>query len=195
MGHSRRMSRPLSAALALVLVLGLGLACDDRPPPDEWNDTGDSSASTSTTPEKPKAVPLKAEKPAKAEPRLPDEAFEESATNRDPFRSFVYQLSTTGRTARARQRRVLMKRYGLDELKLIAVVVGSSTRPMAMFKNPKGLGVTVKRGDYISKSEARVKQILRDKVIVELEERSEDRIRRTDRMIMLHPKDENLGLE
>lgn len=182
-------------AVALGAALVLAMACDDAPPPDEWEDEpGTTSGSSSSAGKKPVAKKLTPEKVPKKIKRLPEEAFEESATNRDPFRSFVNQFATTDRTARARQRRVLMRRFGLDELKLIAVVVGSATRPMAMFKDPKGLGVTVKRGDFISKSEARVKQILRDKVIVEIEERAEDRVKRTDRMVMLHPRDEGLSL-
>jgi Tfp pilus assembly protein PilP len=79
-----------------------------------------------------------------------------------------------------------MKRYALDELRLVAVVTGSTVRPVAMFTDPTGLGVSVRRGDYISKGMSRVKQILDDKVIVEIEERSEDQKSRSERVIDIH---------
>lgn len=39
-----------------------------------------------------------------------------------------------------------------------------------MFRDPTGLGQTVKRGDYLSKSAARITKILSDRVILELSE-------------------------
>ena len=56
----------------------------------------------------------------------------------------------------------------------------------------KKQNVELKRGDYISKSAGKVKQILPDKVIVQIEEQSEDRKRFADRVIELHDKDDRI---
>jgi Tfp pilus assembly protein PilP len=64
-----------------------------------------------------------------------------------------------------------------------------------MFRDPTGLGVTVKRGDFISKNAGKVKQILSDKVVVEIEEQSEDKSSLVDRVIDLHPKEEREATE
>ncbi len=60
-------------------------------------------------------------------------------------------------------------KYSLDELILIAVISGDAN-PRAMFRDPTGLGQTVKRGDYLSKSAARVTKILSDRVVLEMSE-------------------------
>ena len=52
---------------------------------------------------------------------------------------------------------------------LIAIVSGDPV-PRAMFRDPGGLGQSVKKGDYISKAGARVTKILSDRVVVELME-------------------------
>ena len=116
--------------------------------------------------------------------------FLEGPSNRDPFRSFMAEFKSSKTQHRVMQTKVILPRYGLDELRLIAVVTGRAVRPRAMFRDPSGLGVTVKRGDRISKSNARVKRILRDGVVVELEERAEDAQQSAERVIELHPKEE-----
>ncbi len=60
--------------------------------------------------------------------------------------------------------------------------------PRAMFRDPGGLGQSVKKGDYISKAGARVTKILSDRVIVELTETSgtgEPRV--VERAILVNP--------
>jgi Tfp pilus assembly protein PilP len=63
----------------------------------------------------------------------------------------------------------IFSKYSLEELSLIAVVSGDAN-PRAMFRDPTGLGQTVKRGDYISKSAARITKILSDRVVLEMSE-------------------------
>jgi type IV pilus assembly protein PilP len=171
----------------LLLVLGLALvvACDDKPRP---------SSPPTPSPKAPVATPPSAARapeatPAKPAIELTDKDFTEGATNRDPFRSFLAEFARPARRVSKQQRKVILPRYALDELRLIAVVSGG-IRPRAMFRDPTGLGVTVKRGDYISKSAGKVKQILSDKVVVEIEEQSEDKSSLVDRVIDLHPKEE-----
>lgn len=191
-----RGGRPVAWVLAALL---LTLGCDDPPPPSSGGG-GETTAAPEKKPaaKPPVARPLKPGAKAEAEPSEPtlsEQDFVEGPNNRDPFRSFIDTFARSNRVAQARQRTVYLRRYGLDELKLVAVVSGSNTRPLAMFRDPKGLGVTVRRGDFVSKNEGRIKEILRDKVVVEIEEIAEDRKRRTDRVLELHEKDEETELE
>ncbi|MCG5055922.1 MAG: pilus assembly protein PilP [Myxococcales bacterium] len=99
---------------------------------------------------------------------LRDEDFVESDGNRDPFRSylslFIEKTPVARRTVPA-----IFDKFALEEISLIAVVSGTD-KPLAMFRDPGGLGQVVKRGDYLSKSGARVTKILGDRVILELNE-------------------------
>jgi len=102
---------------------------------------------------------------------LRDEDFNETDdANRDPFRSFIGIF--TDRGARVNIQQVVPSIFGkfaIEELTLIAVVTGDAN-PRAMFRDPSGLGQVIKRGDYLSKSAARVTKILSDRVVLELAE-------------------------
>jgi len=184
----------------VTLLLLVPVACDDGPPPldeapskkptkGEANPEARAVAAKLT-----KKMTAKKATQAKVELSLTETDFVESTSNRDPFRSFLGMFSTTSAATVKLQRRVLLKSYSLDELKLIAIVSGN-TRPVAMFIDPSKKGVTIKRGDYISKSEGRVKQILPDKVIIEIEEKADGRNSRTDRVIVLHEDTEKTDEE
>jgi Tfp pilus assembly protein PilP len=98
-----------------------------------------------------------------------DEDFiENDDVNRDPFHSYLRLFVEKG-TIKTRKIPAVFEKLGLDELSLIAIVSGDST-PRAMFRDPSGLGQSVKKGDYLSKSGARVTKILSDRVVVELME-------------------------
>ena len=178
----------------LVALLSLTVGCDDGPPPLDEGTSKKAKAATAANPAATAALnklkkKLSAKK-AEAEVsvlNMSEKDFVESGTNRDPFRQFARLFNRSGASTVVIQRRVLLKRYSLDELRLMAVISGN-TRPVAMFVDPKGKGVPVKRGDYISKSEGRVKQILHDKVIIEIEEKTESGSSTTDRVILLHDK-------
>jgi hypothetical protein len=82
---------------------------------------------------------------------LRDEDFVESERNRDPFR--MYSLSPGKGVADAPvdpQRPVVMPDTAVEEMRLIAVVLGLS-RPKAMLTAPDGVGYVVQRGDYLGK--------------------------------------------
>jgi Tfp pilus assembly protein PilP len=181
-------ARQLSAMfLAVLLVTGAGWlsGCDDAPAP---------SSSRRSRMKRKKKAPRPAQKvvapaPVIPERELTDKDFIEGIDNRDPFRTFLAQLRPTIKKSTGRQIPIIMPRYGLDELKLIAVVTGPKVRPTAMFRTPKGLGVTVRRGQRISKNAAKVKRILPDKVVVEIDKKHEDTKTKADRIIELHPKE------
>jgi type IV pilus assembly protein PilP len=179
------MRRTPRILLAILWTLSAA-SCGGEPPPPP--------PAKAPAPAAPPALPPPpgpAEKPAPEQAKVPvelgDKDFLEGPSNRDPFRSFLAEFSRPARRVAKLQRRVILPRYGLDELRLIAVVTGGA-RAHAMFRDPKGLGVSVKRGDYISKNAAKIKQILADQVVVEIEEQSEDKSAIVDRVIDLHPK-------
>ena len=183
----------LSARCSLLqsfLCVLLVAACDDEPPPSAASRISASEAKLPVYPPSQQAAAgKKGQTAAKMTMELEEKDFFEGANNRDPFRSFLAEFNRSPRKVSKQQRKVILPRYALDELKLIAVVTGG-IRPCAMFRDPSGLGVTVKRGDYISKSAGKIKQILSDKVVVEIEEQSEEKNSFVDRVIDLHPKEE-----
>jgi Tfp pilus assembly protein PilP len=99
---------------------------------------------------------------------LREEDFVEDERNRDPFRSYL-RLFTSKEAPQLRKVPAIFEKFALEELALIAIVSGDAN-PRAMFRDPGGLGQTVKRGDYVSKAGARISKILSDRVILELNE-------------------------
>jgi Tfp pilus assembly protein PilP len=101
---------------------------------------------------------------------LREEDFAENDdTNRDPFRSYLDTWIERGPKISTAVVTAIFAKYSLEELTLIAVISGDAN-PRAMFRDPTGLGQTVKRGDYLSKSAARITKILSDRVVLELSE-------------------------
>jgi hypothetical protein len=101
---------------------------------------------------------------------LREEDFAENDdTNRDPFRSYLDSWIERGPKLTTAVVSAIFAKYSLEELTLIAVISGDAN-PRAMFRDPTGLGQTVKRGDYLSKSAARVTKILSDRVVIEMSE-------------------------
>ena len=101
---------------------------------------------------------------------LREEDFAENdESNRDPFRSYLDTWIERGPKVTTSVVSAIFAKYSLEELTLIAVISGDAN-PRAMFRDPTGLGQTVKRGDYLSKSAARITKILSDRVVLELSE-------------------------
>jgi len=127
---------------------------------------------------------------AHAEPprEFTESDFMESPQNRDPFRSVLAEVA--GPKNVQSEWEVLLKKYPLDDLKLIAIVSGG-TAPRAMFQDPTGTGVTVKRGDRMSKAEGKITKILSDRVIVEIEDTQAGRTKPevVRRELVLHPEE------
>jgi Tfp pilus assembly protein PilP len=97
-----------------------------------------------------------------------DDFVDNDERNRDPFRSYL-RLFTSKEGPRTPKVPAIFDKFALEELTLIAIVSGDAT-PRAMFRDPGGLGQSIKRGDYVSKVAARVTKILSDRVILELNE-------------------------
>jgi len=122
---------------------------------------------------------------------LKDEDFVESEENRDPFRSYLRLFATTTRvTPTSVKIAGIFDKFALEELTLIAIVSGDEN-PRAMFRDPSGLGQTIKRGDYLSKNGARVTKILSDRVVVELTEDTggPDGQRVLEKAILVNPEE------
>jgi hypothetical protein len=131
------------------------------------------------------------------------EDFVESDANRDPFHSFLSDFS--GGPSITTQYKILLPKYSLDELKLIAIVGpptedlhgrsvpsrsgGGYTQARAMFLDPQGTGQSILRGDHFSKADARVMRIdsEKGKVFVELkEDLGSGKTRLVERVLELH---------
>jgi hypothetical protein len=132
------------------------------------------------------------------------EDFTESESNRDPFRSYLTDFS--GGPSINTQYKILLPKFSLDELKLIAIVGpptedvhGRSvlargegrgyTQARAMFLDPQGMGQSIVRGDHFSKSDAKVMRIdsEKGKVYVEVrEELGNGKSRMVERVLELH---------
>ena len=185
--------------LASLLVVSLTLA--------PWGDYSVARAA----PPAPAAKPAPAGKPAPAVPVnaaaaaaealqqrltilrrkvLRDEDFNETDdANRDPFRSFTGIFTDRGPRVNVQQVvPAIFGKFSLEELTLIAVVTGDAN-PRAMFRDPSGLGQVIRRGDYVSKSAARVTKILSDRVVLELAEvASGGETRALEKAILVNPE-------
>lgn len=121
------------------------------------------------------------------------EDFVEGEANRDPFRSYLREFSSdSGVTA---QYRILMSKYTLDELQLVAIAgpsrlggrPGGQGAQGAMFRDPTGAGEWITRGDHVSRLDARVARITSDRVVFEMkEDLGGGRTRTVERVLELH---------
>lgn len=188
------MSRARLLGLGLALALGAG--CSDEPP---HRPPPPPSPAPKAAPAAPPGSPVAALQPGidqskealLAEVRkrqLTSDDFKESPSNRDPFRSFLTTFAAQVVNVKP-QHRILLDKFALEELKLIAIVGGNGTQPRAMFVDPTGTGVSVVRGDHVSKADALVKRIAPDRVFFQLEEDlgTGGKPRLTERMVELRP--------
>ena len=118
---------------------------------------------------------------------LKDEDFvENDETNRDPFHSYL-RLFADHTVTKNRKVPAIFDRAGLEELTLIAIVSGDDN-PRAMFRDATGFGQSVAKGDFLSRSGARVTKILSDRVVVEISEvRESGEPRIVERAILVNP--------
>jgi Tfp pilus assembly protein PilP len=185
------MKRLLAAGFAAALGAALWLATANARGDEDEKPAKGAAAKAQAAGGKPEATTTKPTAPAKpAAPATPsagadalaqrlavlrrkvlrEEDFAENDdTNRDPFRSYLDTWIDRPVRNTIQPIAAIFSKYALDELTLIAVISGDAN-PRAMFRDPTGLGQTVKRGDYLSKSGARITKILSDRVVLELSE-------------------------
>jgi hypothetical protein len=136
-----------------------------------------SPPSAPTTASKPKPPPpsvavatkgqaiANADSDVRRRPLRPDD-FTESDSNRDPFRAPADSEAPPPIDVN-----LLMGAYACSELQMTGVVTGG-LNPHAMFRDPRGLGYTVRVGDRICKTAEKVLRIVSDGVVVETPEGS-----------------------
>jgi hypothetical protein len=165
----------VAASLAVCGVAGCGPDVPDPKAPPPRPPPAAAPAAAAANPASPVAAvrPLNPNKDALlAEVRkrqLGNEDFVEGEANRDPFRSFLSTFAVQP-TVVGKQHKIIMEKFTLDELKLVGIVSGDGVSPRAMFVDPGGLGVSVVRGDHVSKADALVTRIAPDRVFFQLEE-------------------------
>jgi Tfp pilus assembly protein PilP len=155
-------------AVALLLVAACG---EDKPEPPKKPPMPANRASpvNALTPAPPAADQTKEGLLAEVRKRtLTNEDFAEGDNNRDPFRSYLSTFAV--QVVVNKQHKIMLEKFALDELKLIAIVGGEGAPSKAMFVDPGGMGVAVQRGDHVSKADALVTRIAPDRVFFQIEE-------------------------
>ncbi len=144
------MTRPVrfgGAVLATALALA---ACDSPPPP------------STRRPPPAAAAAQKGAAPAALAPAEAQDTFVYSPIGkRDPFRSPLDDLIVT----HSAESHCPLCRWGLDQLKLVAVVTGTGS-PVAMVEDPDGVGHMLRSGTSVGKLGGRVTSIQRDLIVV-----------------------------
>ena len=83
--------------------------------------------------------------------QLTNEDFKETANNRDPFRSFLATFATQVVNVKP-QHRILLEKFAIEELKLIAIVGGNGACARGDVRGSDRHGhQAVVRGDHVSK--------------------------------------------
>lgn len=190
------MTRALVWSLPLILLVGCS---DDKPAaqapmPHFGPPAGAAPAPAAPTAAQPGVEQSKEALLAEVRKRqLTSDDFKESPSNRDPFRSFLTTFATQVVNVKP-QHRILLDKFALEELHLIAIVGGNGTQPKAMFVDPTGTGITVVRGDHVSKADALVTRVAPDRVFFQLEEDlgAGGKPKSTERVVELHAG-ENVG--
>jgi type IV pilus assembly protein PilP len=179
----------ITAALPLAIACGSSPTVAPPPPPSRTPPPTAAAASASGLP------------PELKGPEYTENDFVESDHNRDPFRSFMVQNQSVNREA-LNQRKVELAQYSIDELKLVAIVLGTDQN-RAMFLDPSGKGTVVYKGTFVCRSEVvhvggnngpeyqlnwRVDRIRDGDVVLIREDPAQPAIPPATRVIPLHPE-------
>jgi type IV pilus assembly protein PilP len=114
-----------------------------------------ATTGSTAAPAAPVAVDAGAAAPAlSALPRMEfaENDFAENDRNRDPFRTYVTVLGPEVKQIAHVQKEVILPQFSLDELKLVAIVMGGEY-PRAMVVDSSGKGWVIKRGDWVGRPE------------------------------------------
>jgi type IV pilus assembly protein PilP len=194
-----------------LLAVGCGGGDGQTAPAPSVTVGGQTAPPAGAAPAKPAAA-VPAPSPTEGMPPLPLKTFEErdfseTDQSRDPFRSFAAAFVANVKTPGTVQRKTLVERYALDELKLIGIVTRGPAR--ALLTDPSGLGWVAKIGDLVGKAELvhaggptgvdvavnwRVDRIRPSDVVFIREDPSHPEIPPTTRVIALRTPEEEAGL-
>jgi len=192
----RRAVKPAAVVLGLwaaFCVAGRVLAQDAGPARGPANDAAAAPKGQAAAGAKPDVNALSpAERLAALRKKVlrEDDFKQNEELNRDPFHSF---LKFFGEKAVTIPKGVgppaVFEKFALEELVLIAVISGDAN-PRAMFRDPTGVGQTIKKGDYISKVRSRVTKILSDRIVVEtVEDKGTGEPTVLERAILVNPEE------
>jgi type IV pilus assembly protein PilP len=139
----------VAAGLSLALLAGACGSNEPPPPPPAA-----PAASGAPKPPPPPAAAASASASGSALPVLVfnEGDFTESDSNRDPFHDFGRTFLPVADKAKGPDYVVVLEKYGIDELKLVAIV-NSGDGARAMFVDPHGKGWTVMRGMHLGRGE------------------------------------------
>ena len=137
-------------------------------------------------------VPAVANPGASAEAAAPEWSYS-SVGKRDPFRSFLADLTSVEKTASTRCSTPL-GRFELEQLKLVAVVTGLDD-PVAMVEAPGGVGYSLKRGACVGRNGGVVSVVRSGEVVVSEWAIRADGTRDKTQTILRLPKEASLHLE
>ncbi len=116
-----------------------------------------------------------------------------SVGKRDPFRSFLAEL-----TANTRQADTVcatpLGRFDLDQLKLVAVVTGLDD-PVAMVEGPNGTGYTLRRGSCIGRNGGIVSAVRTQEVVISESIVRANGVRERTEVLLRLPKEPTLEIE
>jgi type IV pilus assembly protein PilP len=115
--------------------------------------------------EKKKVEPAQiVEKVEKKEPEKKPEEFAYNPVGKpDPFKPFL-QLTDKGTVRRAHL--TPLQKYDISQLKLVAIIT-SPQENIALVEDTQGKGYFLRKGTIIGSNDGKVKQILKDRVIIE----------------------------
>lgn len=144
-----------SIILGAVGAAGFLLACGDAAPPEKAKSSSPASSANANAATAnggggdgglaPSTLPKM---------EFAENDFAESDRNRDPFRTYMSVLSPKEAkdATKGIQRLIILPDYSLDELHLVAIVMGGDY-PRAMVVDPGGKGWVIKRGDWVGRPE------------------------------------------
>ena len=141
-------------------------------------------------------------------PEYTENDFAESDRNRDPFRSYLV-TNQSAKQQTVNQRKIELAQYSIDELKLMAIVLGGD-RSSAMFLDPSGKGTVVYKGTFLCRPEVvhlggsngpeyqlnwRVDRIRDGDVVLIREDPAQPAIPPATRVVPLHPETDKQAAE
>ena len=171
-------------ALLLVAVLVLP-ACGTKAPP--------RAARPAPAPAAAAATATAGAQPADTKPPEDPDWVYSSVGKRDPFRSFLAELSTQT-NALATRCSTPLGRFEVEQLKLVAVVTGLED-PVAMVEAPGGIGYSVRRGSCMGKNGGIVAAVRSGEVVISEWAMRADGTRDSTQTVLRLPKEAGPNLE
>lgn len=144
-----RATAAVVVALAVVTLASVGCGSSDAPAPSG----NPANAGAPATPvARPSALASGSNLPPLPAPNFVEADFTESDSSRDPFHDFAKLFVPVASSANIPQYPVILDKFGIDQLKLVAIVqAGDGIR--AMFVDPNGKGWVVTRGMHVGRGE------------------------------------------